>query len=46
MRRWPCWSRVPRFAQPQLAAFLVYVVNTALAGRQGEIKGYTIAAKG
>ena len=28
---------------PQLAAFLDYVVNTALAGREGEIKGYTIA---
>ncbi len=30
---------------PQLAAFLGYVVNTALAGRQGEIKGYTIAVE-
>ena len=30
---------------PQLAAFLGYVVNTALAGRPGEIKGYTIAVE-
>ena len=30
---------------PQLAAFLCYVVNTALAGRPGEIKGYTIAVE-
>jgi hypothetical protein len=32
-------------AAPQLAAFLGYVVNTALAGREGEIKGYTIAVE-
>ncbi len=30
---------------PQLAAFLGYIVNTALAGRQSEIKGYTIAVE-
>jgi hypothetical protein len=28
-----------------LAAFLGCVVNTALAGRKGEIKGYTIAVE-
>lgn len=30
---------------PQLAAFLGDGVNTALAGREGEIKGYTIAVE-
>jgi hypothetical protein len=30
---------------PQLAAFLGCVVNTALAGQEGEIKGYTIAVE-
>ena len=30
---------------PQLAAYLGCVVNTALAGRKGEIKGYTIAVE-
>lgn len=35
----------PFRAAPQLTAFLTYVVNTALAGRAHEIKGYTIAVE-
>jgi hypothetical protein len=30
---------------PQLASFLTYIVETTLAGRQSEIKGYTIAVE-